>query len=305
VVNGRPATLSDKSKQSSELKKSGNLTNVARRQFETHHGLRSQGCHGTNGPIQVSSGTYSSKPMADDFVDAMNQAGYPEVQDLQDLVSANGVSRAFRYVSPESGRRQDAATTYLHPRLQDGSHPNLHVLVESQVVRVLFSQDKQATAVEYRPNPATDTEKPGDLRRIVNARKLVVVSAGTHSTPSILERSGIGNRDVLQRAAVPVLHELPGVGQGYQDHQMVVYTYKSSMSPEDTTESVLDGTRDIGQLLANNDAILSWNGIDASAKIRPTEAEVDNLGSEFREMWDRDFRNAPNRPLALIFCVAG
>ncbi|OCT47527.1 Alcohol oxidase [Cladophialophora carrionii] len=273
--------------------------------FETYHGRGDAACHGASGPIKVSSGTYTSNAMADDFVAAMNKTGFPEVRDLQDLVSANGVSRTYRYVSPDDGRRQNAATAYLHPRLRDGHHPNLHVLVESQVVRVLFDQDKRATAVEYRPNPNIRTEATRDLRRTVKARKLVVISAGTHSTPSILERSGIGSREVLDRAAVPVLCDLPGVGRNYQDHQMTVYTYKSSMRAEDTTESIIDGTRDVAQLLGNNDKFLSWNGVDASAKIRPTESDVDSMGSGFREVWERDFKNAPNRPLGLIFSVAG
>ncbi|KAJ9604608.1 hypothetical protein H2200_010722 [Cladophialophora chaetospira] len=275
------------------------------KKFETYHGPGDEEHHGARGPIKVSSGTHRSDAMADDFIAAMNEMGFPEVQDLQDLVSANAVARACRYVSPENGRRQNAAAAYLHPRLGDGDHPNLHVLVEAQVVRVLFNQDKQAAAVEWRPNPKFQTDTTGDLRRTVEARKLVIICAGTHSTPSILERSGIGGSEVLDRAAVPVVYDLPGVGHGYQDHQMVVYTYKSTMAPEDTTESVIDGTRDVRQLLANDDKILSWNGVDATAKIRPTEAEVNCLGREFREIWDKDFKNAPNRPLALIFSVAG
>ncbi|KIX08809.1 uncharacterized protein Z518_03466 [Rhinocladiella mackenziei CBS 650.93] len=233
------------------------------KKVRTYHGRGDEGCHGDSGPINVSSGIYRGDAIADDFVAAMNQIGYPEVSDLQDLLSANAV------------------------------------------LRVLFNQHKQATRVEYRPNPRIQADATGNLTQTIKARKLVIISAGTHSTPLILERSGIGSNEILERAAVPVLHDLPGVGHGYQDHQMVVYTYKSSMRPEDTTESLIDGTRDLEELLAKNDKILSWNGIDASLKVRPTESEVDSLGSEFREVWDKDFKNAPRRPLALMFSVAG
>lgn len=243
--------------------------------------------------------------MADDFSSAMNEMGYPTVRDLQDFVTANGVSRSYSYTSSKTGRRQDSATTYLHPRLQDGKHPNLHVLVESQIIRILFDQGKRATAVEYRPNPQHQGDEAAKVRHTVNARKLVVLSAGAHSSPSILERSGVGNSETLRRPGVPLVHHLPGVGHGYQDHQMIIYTYKSSMRPEETTESLVDGTRDVEQLLLNDDKFLGWNGIDAGAKIRPTESEVRASSRKFQDAWDRDFQNALNRPLAVMFAVNG
>lgn len=235
----------------------------------------------------------------------MKERGYPEVLDLQDLTTANGISRAYRYVSPESGVRQDTATTYLHPRLQDGNHPNLHVLVESQVSRILLNENKKATGVEYRSNPKLEGQENEDATHTVKSRKLVIISAGNIATPSILERSGIGSPDVLQKAGVPILYNLPGVGNGLQDHQMMIYSYKSGLEPGDTFDCFLDGTRDVAQALASHDKMLSWNGLDASAKIRPTQSEVDSMGPQFRKAWDRDFEDSPNRPLALLFPLAG
>lgn len=79
------------------------------------------------------------------------------VEDLSDLESNNGVQRAKRYISP-AGKRQDTGHCYLHPRLQDGKHPNLHVVVDSQVIRVLFDDrlerhgcQLQAAAEPIRP----------------------------------------------------------------------------------------------------------------------------------------------------------
>lgn len=208
-------------------------------------------------------------------------------------------------MSPIDGRRQDVAPEYLHPRLRDGKHPNLHVLVETQVVRVLFDDDNRATGVEYRPKQSTESSQTGESTRSVAARKLVVLSAGALGTPAILERSEVGDSEVLERANVPVRHILPGVGHDYQDHQLLQWTYRSSIPAEDTFDSVINGTRDLQALLAKNDDILSWNGIDASSKIRPTEPEVDNLGAQFRQVWDQDFRNEPSKPLSLMLLVTG
>lgn len=55
----------------------------------------------------------------------------------------------MRYVSPDV-ERQDVASRYLHPRLQDGDHPNLHVLLETKVMRVLFDDDERAIGVAYK-----------------------------------------------------------------------------------------------------------------------------------------------------------
>jgi alcohol oxidase len=165
--------------------------------METHHGLGDKKSHGNSGPVSVSRGTYREGSIADDFITAMNQMGYPEVDDLQDLETANAVAHAYRYISPDTGRRQNTADTYLHPRLEDNKHPNLHVLVESQVLQVILDENKQATGVAFRPNPKTQSEGVGDVVSIIKVRKLVVLSAGTHATPSILERSGIGGRKVL------------------------------------------------------------------------------------------------------------
>jgi alcohol oxidase len=273
--------------------------------LETHHGLGNKKSHGNSGPVGVSRGTYREGSIANDCITAMNQIGYPEVEDLQDLETANGVAHAYRYISPETGRRQNAADTYLHPRLKDSKYLNLHVLVESQVLHVILDENRQATEVAFRPNPKTQGERTGTVVSIIKVRKLVVLSAGTYATPSILERSGIGGREILEKATVPIIYDLPGVGSNYEDHQMVTYTYKANLRPEETLESVIDGTRNIGELLETNDSILSWNGIDVNAKLRPTESQIDDLGPEYRKLWDRDYKNAPTKPLAALFLVTG
>ncbi len=49
-------------------------------------------------------------------------------------------------------------------------------------------------------------------------KKEVILSGGTVGSPAILLYSGIGPKDVLDSAGVPVVSELPGVGQHLQDH---------------------------------------------------------------------------------------
>ncbi|RYO86963.1 hypothetical protein DL764_008930 [Monosporascus ibericus] len=183
--------------------------------LETYHGRGVPGSHGYAGEVHVSDGGYRGLTSENDFIAAMQQLGYPETVDLQSLDANNGVERSNRYVSLE-GRRQDTAHVYLHPKLRDGKHPNLHVLVGAEVRRVLLNGDKRAVGIEYKP-------RSGAEMRTVKAKKLVVVSGGACGTPLVLERSGVGKPDILERAGVPVLANVPGVGRNFQDHQMTFY----------------------------------------------------------------------------------
>jgi alcohol oxidase len=228
--------------------------------------------------------------------------GWSEVDDLQDLESVNAVGRAYRYISPD-GKRQDAATCYLHPLLNDGKHPNLHVLLESQVKRILFDNNK-AVGVEFRLNPtfggiASET-------KTVKARRLVVVSCGACGTPSVLERSGVGDQKILQAAGVPLVAAAPGVGNGYQDHHLALYPYLNSLDATDTLDALVFGR--LGspeELIRQQHPMLGWNAQEVQGKARPTDAEVAALGPEFKEAWDREFKNHPEKPMVAFSVVAG
>lgn len=45
-----------------------------------------------------------------------------------------------------------------------------------------------------------------------------ILSAGAVHTPQILQRSGIGPAELLERAGIDVINDLPGVGYNFQDH---------------------------------------------------------------------------------------
>lgn len=190
---------------------------------------------------------------------AAGKLGLQEKPDKSDIDSINSMWRIHRFIS-QDGKRQDAATCYLHPRLRDGKHPNLHILVQTQVFRVLFDEDDVRTiGVVVRCNPLFDEEAVVKPLRRVTARKMVVISSGTCGTPLILERSGIGEAHVLERAGVPVVVDLPGVGNDYEDHHLLSYGYKSSFSAEETGDALLYGRMGtIEDLIKQNHQILGW-----------------------------------------------
>ncbi|KAI2614835.1 alcohol oxidase [Hypoxylon sp. NC1633] len=263
---------------------------------ETYHGPGSMDRHGSSGPIHVSSGTFTAKRPQDDFISAMNKVGWPEIEDLGSLDSCNGVQRAVRFISPD-GKRQDTASRYLKPRLQDGAHPNLHVLLETQVDRVLF-QGKKAAGIVYQP------KAEGAASRTVNASKMVIVSAGAFGTPAILERSGVGDPDIIRRAGIAqVVADVPGVGREYDDHHMLLYPYKSSLNPDETMDAILTGKLNPVDLIQNNHKILGWNAQDVTCKLRPTEEDIAALGPVFKEAWDEEFKDHPNKPLMMMALI--
>ncbi|KAI0537446.1 GMC oxidoreductase [Xylaria digitata] len=270
------------------------------KKLETFHSWRDEEHHGYSGPIHVSDGTLRVKKVEDDFLRASAEVGWPELPDLQTLDSNNAFARHIRYVSPD-GKRSDTAHMYLHPRLQDGKHPNLHVLVESQVVRVVFDDDKRASGVEYQPNPLF--QPPGaptpPPKRTVRARKLVVVSSGACGTPSVLERSGVGSAETLDKAGVPLVEDLPGVGHDYQDHNLIFYPFKTTLEPHETMDEIFSGQLSWEEAIERKDPRLGWNTIDVAGKLRITEEEATALGPEFKAAWDRDFKDKPNRPVML------
>jgi alcohol oxidase len=216
------------------------------------------------------------------------------------LLSLTNTQKWAKYISPD-GKRQDAAHAYIHPLVKSGNYPNLHLLVESKVTRVLFDEKKRAIGLEYTSTPSsqpvTSLSKPKTSR--VLAKKLVVVSAGALGTPSILERSGVGSQDVLNNLGIPVISGLSDVGEHYQDHNLLLYTYKTTWNPEHTMDDLISGRKDVGEAILAGDPMLGWNAIDVASKIRPTEDEVAQLGLGFQKLWNKDFKDRPTRPLML------
>ncbi|KAI0503175.1 alcohol oxidase-like protein [Xylaria bambusicola] len=267
------------------------------KKLETYHGPGRKEQHGSDGPIQVSLGTYSSPRLSEAFVAASARMGWKELQDLGDLETNNGIQRALRYISPD-GKRQDTAHCYLHPRLQDGKHPNLHVLVESRVVKIIFDETKRATGVVYAPMQSAE------LRRI-KATKMVVVSSGACGTPLLLERSGVGDPIILKHSGIELVAQVPGVGATYDDHYVCSYPYHSSLDIRETLDGFLNGNFDIPDMMQRNDEILGWNGFEITGKLRPNPSDVVTLGPDFEVEWNRTFANIFNKPMIGLTLVAG
>jgi choline dehydrogenase-like flavoprotein len=114
-----------------------------------------------------------------------------------------------------------------YDRVKD-ARPNYHILTSNIVAKVLF-QGKNAIGVSYLPTNAGSTASPVN----VYAAKEVVLAAGGFGTPKILQLSGIGRKTLLQKFGLPLVADLPGVGQNLQDQPTleIPYTCESTQFP--------------------------------------------------------------------------
>lgn len=164
--------------------------------------------HGTGGPLNVMD-LRSPTRYGPVFVEAGRQAGHPVNPDFN---GARQEGLGPYQVTHKNGERFSAAKAYLLPAM---GRPNLQVLTDAQCTRVLL-EGRRAVGVEIQQ---------GGARRVLQARREVVLSAGALQSPQLLMLSGIGPGAELQRAGVEVRHDLPGVGRHLHDHVDIVQVF--------------------------------------------------------------------------------
>ncbi|KAF2691020.1 GMC oxidoreductase [Lentithecium fluviatile CBS 122367] len=163
--------------------------------------------HGNDGPIHTSFNDYYM-PLEEDFCKAAYEVG-GKPSTLSDAWSGDhmGFYSSLGAVdrSSDAGNRSYAATGYLRPNLH---RKNLRVLTEAHATKILLDGD-HAVGIEFAHS--------GQHHR-VKAKREVVLSAGVIQTPQLLELSGIGAPDVLQKAGVQCSIANSSVGANFQDH---------------------------------------------------------------------------------------
>jgi len=163
--------------------------------------------HGTGGPLPVANAR-TRHPLSQAYLEACVATGLDRVADINAPPQA-GVG--YVPVTQRRGRRYSAARAYLRPAMGRAS---LRVLSHAHVRRVLFD-GRRAVGVEY--------DRRGRTERAEAARG-VVVSAGAFASPQLLMLSGVGPAAHLGALGIPVVHDLPGVGENLQDHPGLAQT---------------------------------------------------------------------------------
>lgn len=172
------------------------------RKLETDANAADQSLHGCDGPIRIARTAELDWPgFSKAARDAFVECGLPALVDQNGVFGDGWFPMA---VSSDGEQRISAATGYLSAEVR--ARPNLLIMANTDVRKVAF-QGTQAIGVETRGG-------------LVRGRE-VVMCAGALMSPAILMRSGIGPCAHLRELGIPVLSDLPGVGQNLQEHPSI------------------------------------------------------------------------------------
>ena len=167
--------------------------------------------HGVGGPLKVSD-LRLRRPIADYFFEAATQVGIPINEDYNGA-SQEGV--AYFQQTAHKGFRWSTAKGFLRPARK---RSNLTVMTKAHTTRILI-ENNRAVGVEY-----LSRGEPHEVR----AAREVILSSGAIGSPKILQLSGIGAKALLDTVGIPLIKDLPGVGQNLQDHLQIRLVYKTS-----------------------------------------------------------------------------
>ena len=165
---------------------------------------------GGEGPLVLERGPANS-PLFNAFFKAVQEAGYELTDDVNGY-RQEGFAAFDRNI--HRGRRLSASRAYLHPVTD---RKNLEVETGTLISRVLFDGNR-AVGVEYRQRGRTHTARGAHI----------LLCAGAFGSAQLLQLSGVGPADLSESLDIPVVADLPGVGENLQDHLEVYIQYASS-----------------------------------------------------------------------------
>ncbi|KAF2886816.1 hypothetical protein ILUMI_19357 [Ignelater luminosus] len=182
------------------------------------------GLHGKNGELEITSYKYQ-EPIHDILKDAYKELGY-----YQEYSEEKPLGFWDSFMSINRGTRSSTAKSFISP-IKD--RENLYVALNAQVAKLIIDKsDKTVQGVEVRIN---------DKILKINAKKEVILSAGSINSPQILMNSGIGPKEHLESLGMDVVTNLR-VGENLQDHAifpLFISINKSVVKPK-TGLDILD-----------------------------------------------------------------
>ncbi|ABP33573.1 GMC family oxidoreductase [Polynucleobacter asymbioticus] len=182
------------------------------KQFEDYHGAANQ-WHGKGGEWTVSKQRLRW-PIMDKFKEAAVEAGIPASDDFN---RGDNLGVGYFDVSQRAGWRLNTSKAFLRDAAKRG---NLTVLTQAVVSKLKIDPvTKNCLGVEYvKDNVASEA--------LIGSNGEVLLSAGAIGSVQILERSGVGAAAHLNSLGIPVIADLPGVGENLQDHLQLRMVYK-------------------------------------------------------------------------------
>ena len=168
--------------------------------------------HGDDGPLCVSDINRKNE-LIESFIAGAGEIGVPATDDFN---GAEQEGAGYYQLTTWRGWRCSTAKGYLKPAR---SRNNLRVETGAQVTKLVMEGNK-VVGVRYQQH--------GESKEALVGGE-VMLSAGALQSPQILQLSGIGPADLLREHGIPVVHELPGVGENLQDHLQIRLTFEATI----------------------------------------------------------------------------
>ena len=170
--------------------------------------------HGVDGELKVSNLRLRRK-IADLFIEASEEIGIPFNQDCNGE-KQEGVG--YFQQTTHKGFRRSSYRSFLNRKVR--SRKNLTIMTSTQINKVIFD-GTQAIGVNC-------SQKKGKTSLTIHAKKEVILSTGAISSPQILQLSGIGDENLLNKFGIKTIHHNPWVGKNLQDHLQIRLVYKTN-----------------------------------------------------------------------------
>lgn len=224
--------------------------------------------HGKDGPLRVTTPDGGTGVLGDAFIAAGQQAGYPYTPDCNGA-QQEGFGPTDR--TTHGGKRWSTARGYLGPARR---RPNLTVITGALALEILFDGNR-ATGIAYAV---------GGDRREVRAERETLLCGGAINSPQLLQISGVGPADLLQRLGIKVKRDLPGVGANLSDHPDIVIQHACKQPVTLATKARAPGKYLTGlQWFLNKSGPAASNHFEAGGFIR-SRAGIEHPDLQFTFM---------------------
>lgn len=233
--------------------------------------------HGAEGPLDVRKPDIMH-PLWQAFLDAAGTLGIPRNDDFNGA-SMDGVGLYDVHV--RGGLRLSTARAYLRPAL---GRRNLTLLSGAHARELIF-EGRRCVGVMLRRGMKIEA---------VRARREVILCAGAIGSPHLLLSSGVGPEDHLGALGRAVVHALPGVGEGLQEHPLLPLS-------DLCRERITLNTSGLGlptalEYLTRRSGLLAWPMPAAGGFLRTAEGlDRPDVQLHFVAAWARDIHDFHGR----------
>ena len=174
-----------------------------------HNQFGASPTRGDGGELSVTTGS-DPDLLCSELIAAGTRLG---LRHMEDINESDEERIGYSMATIRDGRRVSAATAFLNPVRH---RPNLHMVSRTVALRLVLDRGRAAGVVL----------RSGDSDYEVRARREVIVSLGALESPKLLQLSGIGPREVLAAAGVPIYLDRDNVGRRMREHRCMVNTYR-------------------------------------------------------------------------------